>query len=258
MDNATNFYWFLFYENAILLEKSANGYTIPKSTKAPYPIGLPLKMEDYEDTPCRIAALKEQVEETDRFLLMDLRASWDLLDPTLYGRAGKASQLLYWDNHSHFCPVCGTGTEQVVPNMKSCPACGFELFPVVSTAILCLVRKGDELLLVRAHNFRGTFHGLVAGFLEPGETLEECVAREVLEETGLTIDNITYFGSQPWPYPSGLMVGYFADYKAGDIRIQEEELKEAAFYSRENLPELPRQLSLARRLIDQWLTCQQA
>ena len=109
------------------------------------------------------------------------------------------------------------------------------------------------MLLVRARNFRGTFHGLVAGFLEVGETLEECVVREVREETGLTIRNIRYFDNQPWPYPSGLMVGFVADYVSGEVHVQEEELTTAAFFRRDALPEIPRKLSMARRLIDWWI-----
>ena len=93
----------------------------------------------------------------------------------------------------------------------------------------------------------------MAGFLEAGETLEQCVQREVLEETGLKVKNITYFGNQPWPYPSGLMIGFIADYESGEIKLQEDELSAGAFYSKENLPEIPRKLSIARKLIDWWL-----
>lgn len=138
--------------------------------------------------------------------------------------------------------------------MKKCPACGYEIYPPISTAIIVLIRRGrDEVLLVHARNFRGTFYGLVAGFLEPGETLEQCVRREVHEETGLQIDNITYFDSQSWPYPSGLMVGFTADYASGTIKLQDDELSAGAFYHRDHLPELPQKLSIARRLIDHWL-----
>ena len=110
-------------------------------------------------------------------------------------------------------------------------------------------------LLVAARNFKGRFNSLVAGFLETGETLEECVAREVKEETGLDVKNITYFGNQPWPYPSGLMVGFIADYAGGEITLQDEELSSGDFYTRDHLPELPRKLSLARKMIDWWLDC---
>ena len=124
-----------------------------------------------------------------------LRASYDYLPLADYQAAGKAFQILYWDSHSRFCPVCGTPMEQQTPIMKKCPECGNEMYPPVSTAIIVLIRKGKEILLVHARNFRGTFHGLVAGFLETGETLEQCVEREVMEETGLRVKNITYFGT---------------------------------------------------------------
>ena len=145
---------------------------------------------------------------------------------------------------------------QKEPIMKKCPNCGREIYPVISTAILVLVRKEDSLLLVHARNFKGTFNSLVAGFLETGETLEECVAREVKEETGLDVKNIRYFGSQPWPYPSGLMVGFIADYAGGDIHLQDDELSSGNFYTRDHLPELPRKLSLARKMIDWWIAQQ--
>ena len=144
----------------------------------------------------------------DSFIPTDLRASYDILPLEEYQCAGKASQILTWDKQSRFCPACGTPTEQTGPITKRCPHCGLEIYPRISPAVIVLIKKGDSILLVHARNFRGTFKGLVAGFLEPGETLEECVLREVREETGIRIKNLTYFGSQPWPYPSGIKEGY--------------------------------------------------
>ena len=182
-----------------------------------------------------------------------LRTSFELIGLADYRAAGKAYQILYWDAHSHFCPACGTRTEQYTDIMKRCPQCGFELYPQISTAIIVLVRRGeDEILMVHARNFRGTFYGLVVGFVETGETLEQCVRREVHEETGLEVTNIRYFDSQPWPYPSGLMVGFTADYASGTIKLQDDELSAGAFYHRNHLPELPQKLSIARRLIEAW------
>ena len=137
--------------------------------------------------------------------------------------------------------------------MKRCSLCGVEIFPPIAPAVIVLVHKGDSVLMVQALNFRGSFYGLVARFLEPGETLEQCVMREVMEETGLVVDNVKYFGSQPWPYPCGQMIGFNADYVSGEIKLQETELKEARFFARDALPELPSKLSLARALIDNWL-----
>ena len=136
---------------------------------------------------------------------------------------------------------------------KRCEECGKEVWPSLATAIIVLVHRGDEVLLVHARNFRGNFFGLVAGFVETGESLEEAVHREVLEETGLTITNLRYFGSQPWPYPSGLMVGFHADYVSGEIKLQKEELAAGQWFTKDNLPEIPEKLSIARKIIDDWL-----
>lgn len=136
---------------------------------------------------------------------------------------------------------------------KRCTNCGKEVWPSLATAIIVLIHKDDEVLLVNAKTFRGDFYGLVSGFVETGETLEEAVHREVFEETGLTIDNIKYFGSQPWPYPSGLMVGYNADYVDGKLHLQRNELANGRWFTKDNLPTIPEKLSIARMIIDDWL-----
>ena len=253
MSNVNNVYWFIFFNNQLLLQKKCETYTIPYSINPPVPVKNVLEVSLLEDMPACTASVDTPLEETAEYLPMGLRASYDYLDPILHKIAGKAYELIYWDQHSRFCPSCGTKTVMQTTISKQCPNCKYEIYPVVSPAILVLIRKGDAILLVHARNFRGSFYGLVAGFLETGETLEECVRREVMEETGLEINNITYFGNQPWPYPSNLMVGFIADYVSGTIRLQDEELSEGAFFTKDNLPELPRKLSLARKMIDWWL-----
>ncbi|MFR2618159.1 NAD(+) diphosphatase [Parabacteroides goldsteinii] len=253
MSNVNNVYWFIFFNDQLLLQKKGETYTIPYSINPPVPVKNVLEVNLLEDMPACAASVDTPLEETAEYLPMGLRASYDYLDPVLHKIAGKAYELIYWDQHSRFCPSCGTKTVMQTTISKQCPNCKYEIYPVVSPAILVLIRKGDAILLVHARNFRGSFYGLVAGFLETGETLEECVRREVMEETGLEINNITYFGNQPWPYPSNLMVGFIADYVSGTIRLQDEELSEGVFFSKDNLPELPRKLSLARKMIDWWL-----
>lgn len=253
MSNVNNVYWFIFFNNQLLLQKKGETYTIPYSINPPVPVKNVLEVSLLEDMPACTASVDTPLEETAEYLPMGLRASYDYLDPILHKIAGKAYELIYWDQHSRFCPSCGTKTVMQTTISKQCPNCKYEIYPVVSPAILVLIRKGDAILLVHVRNFRGSFYGLVAGFLETGETLEECVRREVMEETGLEINNITYFGNQPWPYPSNLMVGFIADYVSGTIRLQDEELSEGAFFTKDNLPELPRKLSLARKMIDWWL-----
>ena len=136
---------------------------------------------------------------------------------------------------------------------KRCTSCGKEVWPQLATAIIVRIQRGDEILLVHAKNFATNFYGLVAGFVETGETLEEAVKREVMEETQLEITNLKYFASQPWPYPCGLMVGFTADYVSGDIRLQRSELSSGGWFRRDNLPTIPEKLSIARKLIDDWI-----
>ena len=250
---------FIFYTDRLLLKKEQEGqYHVPDETELPSEWTKPTVHHEVvlpNGHTIRTAAIDSPVEESDQWVMVGLRASFDYVTVAEYKAAGKAFQILWWDRHSRFCPVCGTPTRQEAPIMKRCPACGYEIYPPISTAIIVLIRRGaDEVLLVHARNFRGSFYGLVAGFLEPGETLEQCVQREVREETGLEICNIRYFDSQPWPYPSGLMVGFTADYAGGTIKLQDNELSAGAFYHRDHLPELPQKLSIARRLIDHWLS----
>lgn len=249
-------WWIIFYQGELLLEKKNGTYSLPSGITSPItpPVETTIhEIATIEGENCRSFSLHQSVDETDQYMTIGLRASYDLIPLKQYQVAGKAQQILHWDETNRFCSTCATPLERKEPIMKKCPRCGKEVYPAISTAILVLVRKGDSVLLVHARNFKGTFNSLVAGFLETGETLEECVAREVKEETGLTVKNIHYFGNQPWPYPSGLMVGFIADYASGEICLQDEELSSGAFYSKNNLPELPRKLSLARRMIDWWI-----
>ncbi len=184
---------------------------------------------------------------------VDLRESFYHLSEEAYREAGKASELLYFDSQHRYCGVCGAPMEWGSIISKRCIRCGEEIWPKLNTAIIVLVCRGEEALLVKAKNFRRDYYGLVAGFVETGESLEECVAREVYEETGLRVANIRYFASQPWPYPMGLMVGFRADYAGGELVLRDGELRDAAFFSRDNIPAIPGKMSMARMLIDDWL-----
>ncbi len=209
----------------------------------------------FEETDLTLCYMAESSHDTlpEGYEWIDLRESFHVLPEAEYRMAGKASELLYFDRQHRYCGLCGAPMEWGSIISKRCTQCGEEIWPKLSTAIIVLIHRGDEALLVKAKNFRRDYYGLVAGFVETGESLEECVAREVMEETGLCVENIRYFGSQPWPYPMGLMVGFHADYAEGELVLRDGELRDAAFFTRDNIPAIPGKMSMARMLIDDWL-----
>ena len=250
--------WFIFYKDKLLLAKQGEKFAVPAGEEAP--VGLSksssvMEVGTMDDgTPIKTFALNAPVINDTAFEWIDLRKSFHLLPREHYLKAGKCRELIYWDSNTQYCGTCGTPLRMHTPISKRCPQCGREIWPALSPAIIVLVHNGNEALLVHARNFKGDYYGLVAGFVETGETLEEAVHREVAEETGITITNLRYFGSQPWPYPNGLMVGFEADYVAGNIHLQKEELSHGAWFSKENLPAVPDKLSIARKMIDHWRT----
>jgi NAD+ diphosphatase len=187
--------------------------------------------------------------------LVGLRKLWSLLDDTLFPIAGRANQLSHHYATNLFCGRCGAHNERDPKDRAvNCPACGLSVWPRVSPAIITLVRRGDEALLANAGRFPVPFFSTLAGFSEPGESLEETLVREVREEVGVQVDDVRYFGSQPWPFPNSLMIGYIAQWRAGEIAVDGEEIKEARFFKANALPMIPPRLSIARKLIDAWVT----
>ena len=282
-------YWFIFKDNELLLKKdnllhlSSSGstpfsfegeaggvtkinsdasFTIPEGDCPPIlpPEGQTIhRVADVPGLPtsdfeARAFAIDKPSELPPNYSFCDLRSSFKKLPLHLYQQAGKCYEIIYWDQHTKYCGICGSPMMMHSDISKKCINCGNEVWPQLATAIIVLIERGDEVLLVRSRNFKRNFYGLVAGFVETGESLEEAVKREVSEETGLQIANIKYFASQPWPYPCGLMIGFTATYAGGEIVLQEEELKEAGWFSRDHLPEIPEKLSIARRLIDYWIS----
>lgn len=254
-----NGYFFIFIHQQLLLQRLPDGqYTIPFGQQPPAFVSADsphLHVTPMEDgTPVTAISIEEAPHLPSHYELSDLRSAYYKLSMEHYLKAGKCSELLYWDANSRFCGVCGAPMTYHTDISKRCTRCGKEIWPQLSTAIIVRIERGDELLLVHAKNFKKDFYGLVAGFVETGETLEEAVHREVMEETGITIDNLRYFGSQPWPYPCGLMVGFTASYLRGELRFQADEIARGGWFNRQHLPAIPEKLSIARRLIDDWLS----
>ncbi|MFL5759691.1 MAG: NAD(+) diphosphatase [Thermomicrobiales bacterium] len=183
-----------------------------------------------------------------------LRALYGLVSEPVFAVAGRASQMLEWERTHRFCGRCGTPTERATgERAMRCPACGLLSFPRLSPAVITLVERGDEVLLARGVNFAAGVYSTLAGFVEPGESLEEAVEREIFEEVSVRVKNVTYFGSQPWPFPHSLMIGFLAEYDSGEIKLDEREIIDAAWFTPTTLPKLPGKISIARRLIDRYL-----
>lgn len=250
-------YWFVFCKGDLLLEKTTDGrYTIPYQEEAPTALKEWTNVHTitpFGDDDVRTYTIDGPVTDNPRYEMCGLRATYNKLPHELYQIAGKCQEILYWDANTRFCGVCGGPMKMHTEISKRCTHCGKEIWPLLATAIIVLIRREDKVLLVHARNFRGKFFGLVAGFVETGETLEEAVVREVHEEVGIKIKNIRYFASQPWPYPCGLMVGFTADYVSGELHLQRSELDDAGWFDRDHLPPVPDKMSIARQLIDSWL-----
>jgi NAD+ diphosphatase len=203
--------------------------------------------------PCWSAELPPGVQLPNGAALSGLRSLYDGLSEFHYAIAGRAAQIVAWDRDHQHCGRCGDPTERVAGERgRRCAKCDFTAYPRVSPAIIVLIERGDQILLARGRAFVPRRFGIIAGFVEPGESLEDAVRREVREEVGIELGDIDYFGSQPWPFPHGIMIGFRASHLRGEITLGDGELAEAGWYGTDGLPEIPAKLSIARRLIDDW------
>lgn len=165
-----------------------------------------------------------------------------------------ARELLWWEGRHRFCGCCGAPLrDSPTERARVCVSCKSTSYPVISPAVIVAITKGDKLLLAHNSNFRPGLHSLIAGFVDPGETLEQCVAREALEEVGIQVGRLRYVSSQPWPHPASLMLGFAAEYAGGDLHADGKEIEGADWYSRDALPQIPGPGTVARALIDAWL-----
>ncbi|KYF49186.1 NADH pyrophosphatase, partial [Sorangium cellulosum] len=204
--------------------------------------------------PCRSAELAQGAPAPEGHAYVSLRRLHGRIDPELFDVAGTAYQVQHWDRAHQYCAACGAELEAGQDErVKRCVRCASNYFPRITPATIVLVEDGPRVLMTRQARFPAGMYGLVAGFVEPGETLEACVAREVHEETGVDVADIAYFGSQPWPFPHQIMVGFTARYAGGELRVDTRELEDARWFHRDALPLLPPPLSIARKLVDAWL-----
>lgn len=185
------------------------------------------------------------------FTYVHLRGLYGMVADDLLWLAGRGYQVMEWDRTTQYCGVCGSRTERdPAERAKLCPSCGFRQYPRVAPAMIVAVVRDGRLLLAQSVRYRGNRYSVLAGFVEPGETLEECVRREVFEETRIEVTNLRYFDSQSWPFPHSLMVAFTAEYAAGEILVDKTELRHAYWCKPDELPEVPSRMSVSRRLID--------
>lgn len=200
-----------------------------------------------------LAAEAADVAPAD-YYFEELRRLMGMLDSSLFRIAGRAIQILEWQRNHVFCGRCGSRTGlHAVERAVVCPACGFSQYPRINPCVIMLVTRGEELLLARSARFNRPMYSTLAGFIEAGETAEETLHREVLEEVGLKVRNPVYFGSQSWPFPSNLMLGFHVEYESGEIVMQEDEIVDARFFHHSQLPMVPPPGSIAHALINSFV-----
>ncbi len=246
--------WLAFQGSALLVSNTAGRLSLPLTDSLAdlglSPSGLQ-HLGTVNGTPCVAAAIEAGARAPEGWVFSGLRSLWDSLGDNAFRLAGRAFQLVDWDRNHRFCGRCGTPTiMKAGERAKECPSCGLTAYPRISPAIIVAVVRGDRILLARAARFPTGQFSVLAGFADAGETLEECAHREVREEVGVEIANLRYFASQPWPFPDALMLAFTAEHASGEIAIDGKEIVEAGWFTADSLPRLPPRVSVARRLIE--------
>jgi len=254
--DAPEAYMIIFHEGRLLVKTNAGGIRLPQPHDLEELGGAgtrPLRLGFIADVPCWAKQLHRPPQGLPSHLaFVGLRGLFGQLHDAFWAAAGYGLQVLDWAAQNHFCGHCGASTEWAIGERAlRCTACSATRFPRVSPAIIVAVTRQNRLLLARANRFPGRLFSVIAGYVEPGETLEGCVRREVQEEVGLTVGAPRYFGSQSWPFSGSLMVAFTVESSRGEICVDRREIVEAGWFEAGNLPsELPGALSIARRLID--------
>jgi NAD+ diphosphatase len=246
--------WFAFRGSELLVRVEDRAARLPREQELELSLVDPHPVGELLGEVCWAVELDAAAEPPEGMSFQGLRRLWGLLPEEAWRLAGRAVQIVEWDRNHRFCGRCGTPTErQTKERSRVCPRCGLQHFPRLSPAVITLIEDGDRILLARSPHFAPGVYSTLAGFVEPGESLEEAVVREVREEVGVELADLRYFSSQPWPFPNSLMVGFVARYAEGEIRLQEDEIEDARWFTADDLPLLPSPMSIARRLIEDFL-----
>jgi NAD+ diphosphatase len=247
--------WFAVHADGLVVRQDGAGAVLPRDDEL-RAAGVSPDTAEYLgqlDGAHVFAAAIEQPPPPP-FVLRGLRSLYGPLDEETWSLAGRAVQIAHWRVTHRFCGRCGAPMGgKPRERARACAACALICYPRISPAIIVLVRRGRQALLARNARVKLPFYSTLAGFAEAGESLEETLAREVREEVGLEVRDLRYFGSQSWPFPHSLMVGFFAEHAGGDIRVDEDEISEAQWFDADRLPPIPPRISIARSLIDAWI-----
>lgn len=206
------------------------------------------------------AEIRDDITIEDAFQTVSLKQALSMTHPAQYSMGVKAFTVILWDKNNQFCGRCAIPTIHQKPHFQRlCPGCQLSFFPRISPSVIVLIHHGNEVVMARSPHYALGIYGLIAGFVETGESIEETIHREIKEEIGLTVKNITYFGSQPWPFPDTLMLAFIAEYDSGQLIIDHDEIEEAGWYRYDNLPGRPSSsFSIASRLLDHFIrTCEE-
>lgn len=208
--------------------------------------------ESTTDTPVLVTTVEGifGAREGIAFERMGYRKLYGIIDDEILALVGRATQIVDWDQRSRYCGRCGALSQPSdTESVRTCPSCGETCYPRLAPAMIVGVLREGRLLLASAPRFRGAFYSILAGYVEPGESLEECIHREVWEETKIRVKNIRYFGSQAWPFPHSLMIGFTAEYDSGEIVVDPQELLDAGWFAPREMPQVPTEISISGRII---------
>jgi NAD+ diphosphatase len=249
--------WFLIQNQSIYLLEGRDGIDrIPQG-------GLPAPFEGrvehvvhfgtYLGAPCWAGSVAAESAAPPGYACERLVPGQIQLSDDLLSLSGLAQQATFWEATSWRCPRCGEPTESIRGERgKRCPRCKYDHYPHLHPAVIVLVRDGDRVLLTRKSFWAKGRYGLVAGFVDIGDSLEGAVRREIQEEVGVSVRDIRYVASQYWPFPSQLMVGFVATYAGGELVVDHEELEDARWFSVHEMPDLPGKHSIARFILDHY------
>ncbi len=252
---ASNSLWFVFQGDNLLINSTQKETGLIPKRKRLSELNINSQIKQYigryNNITCYSVFVSDDTPAPENMNFCNLRRLFGILNPDMFYIAGYARQIIRWEETTQYCGKCGSVLQPLESERaKECMKCGLIIYPRISPAIIVSILKKEKILLARSSRFKGNIYSVLAGFVEPGESLEDCISREVKEEVNIEVENIRYFGSQPWPFPDSLMIAFIADYKDGEICLDNDEIIDASWYSRDDLPEIPKKASIAREMID--------